>query len=308
MSDISHAIPAAKGQVHGHSAGVFFRSIVIALTAFLSLVDLFATQAILPMLTEHYGVTPGQMGLASNASTLGMLVSGLAVGYFSSSIDRRRGILHQPRSALDPDGAARLRTKPHRLCDSAHPARPVHGLGLHPHPCLSRRALQRAGFGLGLCRLHHRQRCEQSDRTADLGRRRRSFRARRQFLFLRAAQSRRRAARLFHRGEDPADEKRRAGHGLAFLRLDHAPQEPVLARELRHRLLHPVRVHRHLHLRELRPGAATLQRRRHDARHHLFRVPARHRHHPACRPRRETLRHAGDLLGLACRGRARPAA
>ncbi len=39
------------------------------------------------MLTAHYGVTPGQMGLASNASTFGMLVSGLAVGYFSSSID-----------------------------------------------------------------------------------------------------------------------------------------------------------------------------------------------------------------------------
>ena len=93
MSEMSHAIPAAKGHAHGHSAGLFFRSIVIALTAFLSLVDLFATQAILPMLTEHYGVTPGQMGLASNASTLGMLVSGLAVGYFSSSIDRRRGIL-----------------------------------------------------------------------------------------------------------------------------------------------------------------------------------------------------------------------
>ena len=93
MSEMSHAIPAAKGHAHGHSAGLFFRSIVIALTAFLSLVDLFATQAILPMLTEHYGVTPGQMGLASNASTLCMLVSGLAVGYFSSSIDRRRGIL-----------------------------------------------------------------------------------------------------------------------------------------------------------------------------------------------------------------------
>jgi predicted MFS family arabinose efflux permease len=67
--------------------------VVIALTAFLSLVDLFATQAILPALTVHYGVTPGQMGLASNASTLGMLISGLVVGYFSSSIDRRRGIL-----------------------------------------------------------------------------------------------------------------------------------------------------------------------------------------------------------------------
>jgi predicted MFS family arabinose efflux permease len=93
MSEISHAMSAAEGRSHGASAGVFLRSVVIAFTAFLSLVDLFATQAILPMLTEHYGVTPGQMGLASNASTFGMLVSGLAVGYFSNSIDRRRGIL-----------------------------------------------------------------------------------------------------------------------------------------------------------------------------------------------------------------------
>jgi hypothetical protein len=38
-------------------AGVLLRSVVIALIAFLSLVDLFATQAILPSLTEHYGVT-----------------------------------------------------------------------------------------------------------------------------------------------------------------------------------------------------------------------------------------------------------
>jgi len=93
MSEMSHAISSTKHEAYGHSAGVFFRSVVIALTAFLSLVDLFATQAILPMLTAHYGVTPGQMGLASNASTFGMLVSGLAVGYFSNNIDRRRGIL-----------------------------------------------------------------------------------------------------------------------------------------------------------------------------------------------------------------------
>jgi MFS family permease len=93
MSEISHAMPSSEPHAHGYSGGAFFRSVVIALTAFLTLVDLFATQAILPMLTAHYGVTPGQMGLASNASTFGMLVSGLAVGYFSSSIDRRRGIL-----------------------------------------------------------------------------------------------------------------------------------------------------------------------------------------------------------------------
>jgi YNFM family putative membrane transporter len=75
------------------TAGTFLRSGIIALTAFLSLVDLFATQAILPSLTAHYGVTPGQMGLASNAATFGMLVSGLVVGYYSSTIDRRLGIL-----------------------------------------------------------------------------------------------------------------------------------------------------------------------------------------------------------------------
>jgi MFS family permease len=93
MSDRSQALQAPHTGAHLRSAGVFFRSLVIALTAFLSLVDLFATQAILPSLANHYGVTPGAMGLASNASTFGMLISGLAISYFSSSIDRRLGIL-----------------------------------------------------------------------------------------------------------------------------------------------------------------------------------------------------------------------
>jgi MFS transporter, YNFM family, putative membrane transport protein len=93
MTESSQALPAALYEAKPHGETVFFRSLVIALTAFLSLVDLFATQAILPSLTRHYGVTPGAMGLASNASTFGMLVSGLAVGYFSSGIDRRVGIL-----------------------------------------------------------------------------------------------------------------------------------------------------------------------------------------------------------------------
>jgi YNFM family putative membrane transporter len=96
MSDISHAMPATPSETQAHSAGTLFRSMVIALTAFLSLVDLFATQAILPSLAKHYAVTPGAMGLASNASTFGMLISGLAVGYFSSNIDRRTGILVSP--------------------------------------------------------------------------------------------------------------------------------------------------------------------------------------------------------------------
>ena len=93
LSQSSQVLPAGLYEAKLHGDTAFFRSLVIALTAFLSLVDLFATQAILPSLTRHYGVTPGAMGLASNASTFGMLVSGLAIGYFSSAIDRRVGIL-----------------------------------------------------------------------------------------------------------------------------------------------------------------------------------------------------------------------
>ncbi len=93
MSQASQALDHPQGDAARHRSAVFLRSVVIGLTAFLSLVDLFATQAILPSLAKHYGVTAGQMGLASNASTFGMLISGLAVGYFSSAIDRRTGIL-----------------------------------------------------------------------------------------------------------------------------------------------------------------------------------------------------------------------
>jgi MFS transporter, YNFM family, putative membrane transport protein len=80
-------------QADGHSPGLVLRSVVIGLTAFLTVVDLFATQAILPSLTRHYGVTPGAMGFAVNASTIGMAVAGLVIGLFSQRIDRRQGIL-----------------------------------------------------------------------------------------------------------------------------------------------------------------------------------------------------------------------
>jgi len=93
MSDASHAIDVLPNEAQSDSAGALLRFIVIALTAFLTVVDLFATQAILPSLTKHYGVSPAAMGFAVNASTMGMAVSGLAVGYFSSAIDRRMGIL-----------------------------------------------------------------------------------------------------------------------------------------------------------------------------------------------------------------------
>ena len=69
------------------------RSLVIGLTAFLTVVDLFATQAIFPSLARAYGVAPAAMGFAVNACTLGMAIAGLSVAFFSRRIDRRLGIL-----------------------------------------------------------------------------------------------------------------------------------------------------------------------------------------------------------------------
>jgi MFS transporter, YNFM family, putative membrane transport protein len=93
MTEMSVQTTPEMIAMHGQSPGVALRSLVIGLTAFLTVVDLFATQAILPSLTRHYHVTPAAMGLAVNASTMGMAVAGLVVGFFSPHIDRRAGIL-----------------------------------------------------------------------------------------------------------------------------------------------------------------------------------------------------------------------
>ncbi len=93
MTEMSRAVPSTSSKTHEQPGGVLLRSIVIGLTAFLTVVDLFATQAILPSLARHYDVAPAAIGFAVNACTLGMAVSGLAVGYFSREIDRRKGIL-----------------------------------------------------------------------------------------------------------------------------------------------------------------------------------------------------------------------
>ena len=84
----------ALAPLFGRAAGgVFLRELVISVTAFLTVVDLFATQAILPSLVQHYHASPAAMGFAVNASTMGMAVSGLVVALFSRRIDRRLGIL-----------------------------------------------------------------------------------------------------------------------------------------------------------------------------------------------------------------------
>jgi len=68
------------------------RAPTIGLIGFLTLVDLFATQAILPSLAVRYGVVPGAIGVAVNASTIGMAIAGLLVGVLAAGVDRRRGI------------------------------------------------------------------------------------------------------------------------------------------------------------------------------------------------------------------------
>lgn len=73
--------------------GALFSTFVIGVTAFLTVVDLFATQAILPSLAAQYGVAPSAMGVAVNASTFGMAASGLGVALFSARINRRQGIM-----------------------------------------------------------------------------------------------------------------------------------------------------------------------------------------------------------------------
>jgi len=93
MTQVFHAVASPEMAMHVHASNVVRRTLVIGLTAFLTVVDLFATQAILPSLTKAYHVTPAAMGLAVNASTLGMAIAGLAVAFFSRRLDRRLGIL-----------------------------------------------------------------------------------------------------------------------------------------------------------------------------------------------------------------------
>jgi predicted MFS family arabinose efflux permease len=104
MTDLSARMKSNAMAMHTHSPGVVLRSLVIGLTAFLTVVDLFATQAILPLLAQHYQVTPAAMGFAVNATTMGMAASGLIVGFYSPHIDRRLGILVSLSALAIPTG------------------------------------------------------------------------------------------------------------------------------------------------------------------------------------------------------------
>ena len=89
MSDsASVAVAPARATAIGAA-----RFAVIALSAFVTVVDLFAAQAILPALRASYGTTPAMMSAAVNASTVGMAVGGFATALLSHRVERRRGIV-----------------------------------------------------------------------------------------------------------------------------------------------------------------------------------------------------------------------
>ncbi len=75
-----------------HAAAAFWRTVVIGLIGFFTLVDLFAAQAIVPTLAKAYGVSPAAMGFAVNTSTMGMAVSGLVVALIGRRINQKVGI------------------------------------------------------------------------------------------------------------------------------------------------------------------------------------------------------------------------
>ncbi len=95
MSQEMTSQAAAIGALNGAEdrSGIRLPTLVVGLAAFLTVVDLFGTQAILPTLARTYHVTPATMGVVVNASTFGMAASGLLVALFSQHINRRTGAI-----------------------------------------------------------------------------------------------------------------------------------------------------------------------------------------------------------------------
>ncbi|MEM8823014.1 MAG: MFS transporter [Pseudomonadota bacterium] len=86
LGDALDGVPAETRRM------VLRRSAMIAVIAFLTLIDLFGSQALLPTLMETFDVSAARMGVAVNASTIGMAAASLIVAVFARKIDRKRGI------------------------------------------------------------------------------------------------------------------------------------------------------------------------------------------------------------------------
>ena len=183
--------------VQSSTAGLL-RALLIGLTAFLTVVDLFATQAILPALTHAYGTTPAVMSLAVNASTIGMAISGLAMALIGHRVDRRLGILFS--LALLSVPTLLLATMPNLVVFAG--LRVVQGLLMASAFTLTLAYIGEtstpAGHRNRLRCLHHRQCRKQSVRSAAVGSGGRSSRPGVELLCIRGTQPVRRLAGVYH--------------------------------------------------------------------------------------------------------------
>lgn len=78
--------PAPRGGFSG-------APLIIGLIGFLTLVDLFAAQAILPSLAARYEASPSAIGFAVNASTIGMAIAGVLIVFIGGKVNRRTGVV-----------------------------------------------------------------------------------------------------------------------------------------------------------------------------------------------------------------------
>jgi predicted MFS family arabinose efflux permease len=92
MAQAEALIPSTIAAAGAHRSAALLRTVVMGLISFLTFVDLFAAQAILPTLVKVYQVTPAAMGFAVNASTIGMAAAGIGITFVSRRINRRQGI------------------------------------------------------------------------------------------------------------------------------------------------------------------------------------------------------------------------
>ena len=261
-------------EMHGHSSGVLLRTVVIGLTAFLTVVDLFATQAILPSLARAYNVSPAAMGFAVNASTMGMAVAGLAVALFAQRIDRRLGILVS--LALLSIPTALLAVAPdlttftvlriaQGLCMASAFTLMLAYLGEECSAMDAGGAF--AAYITGNVASNLIGRLVSAGIADHLG-------LASNFYFFAALNLAGAVLVYFTVAQAAPMEQIEPVRPLAIRGVARAPAQSAAARRFRHRLLHPVRLHRHLHLREFRPGASAAVARPDGARLRLFRVPA----------------------------------
>ena len=141
MTEIQHAVAAPEVRGPWHSTGAVLRYIVIALTAFLTVVDLFATQAILPI--AHQALWRDAGGRWASPSMPAPWAWPCPASPSAISAARSTGgrascislvLLAIPTALLAHAPDLTTFTLLRVIAGT------VHGGGLHPDACLSRRA------------------------------------------------------------------------------------------------------------------------------------------------------------------------